>query len=99
MVEHLQFAFFKTVTHSAFNKTLNNGEIVFYAHNIIFNANMIEDWENCNVDPVQGFLQLSNKVEKGANEIQGLNQQLVSFNIRWLWKYLQIRQTWTSQAI
>ena len=38
---------------------------------------MIEDWENCHVDPVQGFLQLSNKVEKGANEIQGLNQQLV----------------------
>lgn len=50
---------------------------------------MIEDWENCHVDLVQGFLQLSNKVEKGANEIQGLNQPLVSFNIRWLWKYLK----------
>lgn len=45
---------------------------------------MIEDWENCHADPVQGFLQLSNNVEKGADEIQGLNQQLVSFNIRWL---------------
>ena len=45
---------------------------------------MVEDCENCHVDPVQGFLQLSNKVEKGANEIQGLNQQLVSFKIRWL---------------
>lgn len=45
---------------------------------------MIEDCENCHVDPVQGFPQLSNKAEKGANEMQGLNQQLVSFNIRWL---------------
>ena len=50
---------------------------MFYAHNKIFNANIIEDCENCHVDPVQGFLQLSNKVEKGANEIQGVNQQLV----------------------
>lgn len=38
---------------------------------------MIGDRENCHVDPIQGYLQLSNKVEKGANEIQRLNEQLV----------------------